>query len=57
MYYLLSGKFPFEGKTNKDIMIAVKDKKNKVKFPGFEWEIITEEAKELIKKMLNKEVK
>jgi hypothetical protein len=49
MYYLLSGRFPFTGKTNKEIMVRIKDKATKVEFPAEDWEIISDEAKDLLK--------
>ena len=49
-YILLCGYPPFNGETDKEIMDAVK--KGTFDFPEEEWDVITEEGKDLIKKML-----
>jgi len=49
-YILLCGYPPFNGETDKEIMEAVK--KGEFDFPEEEWSVITEEGKDLIKKML-----
>ena len=50
LYILLCGYPPFNGETDKEIMEAVK--KGEFDFPEEEWSVITEEGKDLIKKML-----
>ena len=50
LYILLCGYPPFNGETDKEIMDAVK--KGEFDFPEEEWDVITEEGKDLIKKML-----
>ncbi len=54
-YILLCGYPPFNGETDKDIMKAVK--KGEFDFPKEEWEVVSNEAKDLIKKMLTYEPK
>jgi calcium-dependent protein kinase len=49
-YILLCGYPPFNGETDKEIMEAVK--KGEFDFPDEEWSVITDEGKDLIKKML-----
>ena len=49
-YILLCGYPPFNGESDKEIMEAVK--KGEFDFPEEEWDVITEEGKDLIKKML-----
>ena len=49
-YILLCGYPPFNGETDKEIMEAVK--KGDFDFPEEEWSVITDEGKDLIKKML-----
>ena len=49
-YILLCGYPPFNGETDKEIMEAVK--KGEFDFPEEEWSVITEEGKDLIRKML-----
>ena len=51
LYILLSGKPPFKGKEDKDIIENVK--KGKFSFESNEWDKISDEAKDLITKMLN----
>lgn len=50
LYILLCGYPPFFGKSDKTIMKRVL--KGKYAFDGYEWEIISEDAKDLIRKML-----
>ncbi|KRX08510.1 Protein kinase-like domain [Pseudocohnilembus persalinus] len=50
LYILLCGYPPFYGKTDKSIMKKVL--KGKYSFEGYEWDIISEDAKDLISKML-----
>ena len=50
LYILLCGYPPFNGETDKEIMDAVK--KGEFDFPEEEWNVITDEGKDLIKKML-----
>ena len=54
-YILLCGYPPFNGETDKEIMDAVK--KGEFDFPPEEWDVITSEGKDLIKKMLTFEPK
>jgi len=54
-YILLCGYPPFNGETDKEIMKAVK--KGEFDFPPEEWEVVSNEAKDLIKKMLTYEPK
>ena len=49
-YILLCGYPPFNGETDKDIMKAVK--KGEFDFPKEEWDVVSNTAKDLIKKML-----
>ena len=51
-YILLCGYPPFNGQSDKEIMAAVK--KGEFDFPDEEWSVITEEGKDLIRKMLTK---
>ena len=55
LYVLLSGSFPFDGNTDKDIYKAIL--KRKYQFPKEEWENISSEAKDLINHMLCDESK
>ena len=55
MYILLCGYPPFNGKKTEDIYKAIK--KGNLKFPGKEWSVVSQEAKELISKMLEKDPK
>ena len=50
LYAILSGCFPFEGDTDKEIFNAIKNKK--YQFHEEEWKNISKEAKDLIKHML-----
>ena len=50
MYILLSGKPPFYGKNDKEIIGRVK--KGKFKFQGKEWKQVSKSAKKLIENML-----
>ena len=50
LYAILSGCFPFEGDTDKEIFDAIKNKK--YQFHEEEWKNISKEAKDLIKHML-----
>ena len=50
LYVLLSGSFPFDGDTDKDIYKAIL--KKKYEFPKEEWKNISNEAKDLISHML-----
>jgi calcium-dependent protein kinase len=50
LYVLLSGSFPFDGNTNKEIYKAILNKK--CEFPKEEWNNISNEAKDLISHML-----
>jgi serine/threonine protein kinase len=53
LYYLLSGHLPFEGKDRKEtIRMTVKDP---VMFDRPKWEIISNEAKDLIRNLLDKD--
>jgi calcium-dependent protein kinase len=49
-YILLCGYPPFNGETDKEIMKAVK--KGEFDFPPEEWDVVSKDAKNLIKKML-----
>lgn len=53
MYVLLSGKAPFNGRADKDILNSVV--KGKFGFPSLLWDSISQEAKDLVKKMLTYE--
>ena len=55
LYTLLSGTFPFDGSTDKEIYKAIL--KRKYQFPKEEWENISSEAKDLINHMLCDESK
>ena len=50
LYIMISGKPPFNGSTQEDIMRAVK--KASLNFSGPEWKDISEDAKDLVKKMI-----
>ena len=50
LYILLCGYPPFNGESDKEIMLAVK--KGEFDFPDEEWSVITDTAKDLVKKML-----
>lgn len=50
LYILLCGYPPFNGETDKEIMDAVK--LGEFDFPDEEWSVVSQEAKDLIKKML-----
>ena len=50
LYVMLSGYFPFDGDTNKEIYAAIKSKK--FDFNDKQWNNISNEAKDLIKHML-----
>lgn len=52
MYILLSGCPPFDGDTEEDILCAVLS--NPLIFPSKRWKNITYEAKELIKKLVER---
>ncbi len=51
LYILLCGYPPFNGSTDRKILMRIK--KGKFDFPKEEWEVISKEAKQLIKMMLN----
>ena len=55
LYAMLSGTFPFNGKTDKDIYKAIL--RQKVDFPDKIWKNISKEAKDLISHMLCEEEK
>ena len=55
MYIMLCGYPPFNGKTNQGILKAVL--KGKYKFNGEEWDEVSNEAKDLINELLNKNYK
>ena len=55
LYILLCGYPPFNGETDKEIMKAVK--KGEFDFPPEEWDVVSNDAKDLIKKMLTYEPK
>lgn len=55
MYILLSGYLPFSGSTAGDVFKKVKDAK--YSFEQREWKAVSEEAKDLIKKLLCKDKK
>ena len=50
LYAILSGSFPFDGDSEKEIFKAILNKK--YEFPKEDWENISDEAKDLIKNML-----
>jgi len=50
MFILLSGKPPFDGETDKEIWKKVRD--GKYSFSAEEWDDVSEEAKDLIKKLM-----
>ena len=50
MYIMLWGYPPFSGKTDEEILVNVK--KGKFEFPEEEWDSISEDAKDLIRQML-----
>lgn len=50
LYYMLSGSLPFDGESDKEI--AKKIKMGEFKMVDDVWNIISDEAKDLIKKML-----
>ena len=50
LYVMLTGNFPFVGKTSQKLFESIKT--GKYKTSGKEWEAISKEAKELIRKML-----
>lgn len=52
LFVLLSGSFPFTGKNKEELKKAIMTKK--LTFPDDEWKGVSYEAKDLIKKMLNK---
>ena len=54
MYLMLCGKQPFEGDTDEEIYENIK--KCKVEFNYEEWDNVSNDAKDLIKKLLNKDV-
>jgi calcium-dependent protein kinase len=54
-YIMLCGYPPFNGETDKEIIDAVK--KGEFDFPSEEWDVISEEGKDLIRKMLAYEPK
>ena len=53
MYILLSGYPPFKGKNEEEILQAVLQ--DQLVFPQEEWMFISEEAKDLIRKMLKRD--
>lgn len=55
LYVLLCGYPPFDGDSNKDIFRAIL--KSKLEFDEDEWGLISEEAKDLISHLLNKDPK
>jgi len=55
MYIMLCGYPPFNGKTKQGILKAVQ--KGKYKFNGEEWDEVSNEAKDLINELLNKDYK
>jgi calcium-dependent protein kinase len=52
LYYMLSHSFPFTGKTPEEIFHSIK--KEKLNFEGVSWECVSEDAKDLISKLLVK---
>ena len=52
LYVLLAGYPPFNAETTKDLFDEIR--KGKYELTGYEWESVSSEAKDLIKKMLNK---
>ena len=54
LYVMLTGNFPFVGKTSQKLFESIKT--GKYKDTGKEWEAISKEAKDLIKKMLQLDV-
>ena len=52
LYIILCGYPPFYGETDKEILSAVK--KGEYEYDGEEWDIVSDECKNLIKKMLSK---
>ena len=50
MYQLLANRLPFDGNTDQDTMLAIRD--GSFSFEGPAWRIISDEAKDLIKQLL-----
>jgi calcium-dependent protein kinase len=55
LYVMLSGQFPFHASTPAEVFEKIK--KNDVKFLFKEWDEVSNEAKDLIKKLLTKNPK
>jgi calcium-dependent protein kinase len=53
MYIMLSGRPPFGGKNNNEILQSVMD--GKYDFSASNWAIVSDEAKDLISKLLDKQ--
>ena len=53
MYILLSGKPPFDGQNNEEILRAVD--RAKVSYTDSVWSKVSDEAKDLLSKMLEKD--
>ena len=56
LYFMLSGSFPFDGKTHPEIMKKIKSE-HMQPMEGFQWSNISCLAKDLIKKLLVKDPK
>ena len=54
MYYLLSGKFPFDGKTEEEIFYNIENQELNLNIPEFE--NISDDCKDLISKLLERDV-
>ena len=54
MYYLLSGKFPFDGKTEEEIFYNIESQELNLNIPEFE--NISDDCKDLISKLLERDV-
>ena len=54
LYILLCGKPPFSGKTDDEILKKVME--NEVAFTHEEWKTVSDDAKNLIKRMLTKDI-
>ena len=54
MYYLLSAKFPFDGKTEDEIFYNIESQELNLNIPEFE--IISDDCKDLISKLLERDV-
>ena len=54
MYYLLSGKFPFDGKTEEEIFFNIQNQKLNLNIP--ELQNISDDCKDLISKLLERNV-